>query len=157
MAEDDLDEVFDLLCLGVLEVKLKCNGFAEIVWRNPVETAFGDFVVAVFAAVFEQEFVEIELDFVLEGRIVGSPFVVRFAGLEIGHGDGFGFVVDFDAVDFAGKWDVADHDVFGKEATFGFGVRVANLVAALGEELLELAITAKMELLFSLLTASMIS
>ena len=67
MVEDDPDEVFDLLRLGVFEVKLKCNGFAEIVWRNPVEAAFGDFVVAVFAAVFEQEFVEIELDFVLEG------------------------------------------------------------------------------------------
>ena len=76
---------------------------------------------------------------------------MRFAGLEIGYGGSFSFVIDFDTVDFASKWDVADHDVFGEEATFGFGVRVANLVAALGEELFEFAIAAKMELFFFVL------
>ena len=53
VAEDNLDEVFDLRCLGVFEVKLKRDSFAVIIWRNPIEAAFGDLVVAVFAAVFE--------------------------------------------------------------------------------------------------------
>ena len=83
MVIDDLDELFNLFCFGVFEIKFESDSFAEIVWRNPVDAALGHLVIAVIAAVFEQEFVEIQLQFVAE--IIGGPFVSRATSFEVGN------------------------------------------------------------------------
>ena len=62
----------------------------------------------VFFGGVEEEFVEEELQFVAEKSIVAIPGAfVEVAGFEVYDGDGFGFFVDFEVVDFAFDGDVA--------------------------------------------------
>ena len=101
MLVDYLDEFLDLLCFVCFKIEFQRYDIAIGIGWNVIDSTLSDFVVLVGAAVFNTEFIEVELNLLGISAVRGAPFGFRCAGFVIGDSNRFVFFVDFDAVDFA--------------------------------------------------------
>ena len=148
MLVDDCDELLDLLRFAIVELELERMEEAGIIWRYEVDATFGDAVAGIVVAIFDKEFIKVELKLVVKCAVILCPLEFWLASLEIGNGNRFRFVVDFDAVDFAADERVAEEDIFCEEAALGVGAVAMGLFAKGREEAWKFGVTAVMKITF---------